>query len=189
MQSIISTQGEQWQAQATEWYGQPVEPPYEYSFTATAEGLLFQARRHAAALVHPQGQCGQFQAELWRYDAAEFFISTPAGDRYMEFNLSPNGAWWACLFQAPLVVAQGYEAWQPAVQATGHASAEGWQCRALISAASLQEAGICLQNCKLAACAILNSPQQIFLTTALPCNTQPDFHRPDLWQTAAYVEG
>lgn len=89
--------------------------------------------------------------------------------------------------QAPRVVAQGYEAWQPAVQATGHATAEAWECSAIISAASLQEAGICLQNCKLAACAILNSPQQIFLTTALPCNTQPDFHRPDLWETAIYM--
>lgn len=184
MQSIISTQGQQWQQVTHEWYNQAVTPPYEYSFCLTAEGLQFCARRAAAAMVHPLGVSGRFQAELWKYDAAEFFITTPGGERYMEFNLSPNGAWWAAVFSAPRVVAAGYEEWRPAVQAKGESTAEGWQCSALIPTASLQEIGINLADCKLTACAILNSPEQVFLTTALPCDTQPDFHRPDLWETA-----
>ena len=171
---------------AQEWYGQAIEPPYEYSFSHTAEGLVFCARRAAAAMVHPQGKCGQFQAELWRYDAAEFFITSPGGERYMEFNLSPNGAWWAAVFSAPRVVDAPFADWRPIVTATGEATADGWQCQALISAESLKEVGINPANCKLAACAILNSPQQVFLTTALPCDTQPDFHRPDLWEPARF---
>lgn len=184
MKSVISTKGECWQQLETEWYGHAVTPPYEYSFEQTSAGLLFKARRKAPALVHPQGQCGQFQPELWRYDAAEFFITAPDGNRYMEFNLSPNGAWWACLFQAPRVTAEGTESWRPQVEATGSQCEAGWQCEALISASSLQEAGINIQDCKLAACAILNSPEQVFLTSALPCDSQPDFHRPDLWEKA-----
>lgn len=185
MQSIISTGKAQIQSIDKEWYGQPIEPPYEYSFTLTAEGLEFCAARKAAALVHPEGVCGAFQAELWRYDAAEFFISTPGGERYMEFNLSPNGAWWAAVFCAPRQLAPGFENWEPAgVQATGSSTDEGWSCRALIPAAVLAEAGISPQDCKLTAAAILKSPDQVFLTTALPCDTQPDFHRPDLWEKA-----
>ena len=186
MKSMIATQGKEWQNIAQEWYGQAVTPPYEYQFCHTAAGLVFRARRAAAALVHPQATCGRYQAELWRYDAAEFFITTPGGERYMEFNLSPNGAWWAAVFSAPRVVDTAFEHWRPAVTATGESTENGWQCEACISAQSLQEVGINLADCKLTACAILQSPQQVFLTTALPCDTQPDFHRPDLWETAVF---
>ena len=171
---------------AQEWYGQAVTPPYEYQFCHTTEGLVFRARRAAAALVHPEGTCGQYQAELWRYDAAEFFITTPGGERYMEFNLSPNGAWWAAVFSEPRVEDAAFTDWRPGVTASGQSTADGWQCEALISAESLKEIGINLSDCKLAACAILNSPQQVFLSTALPCDTQPDFHRPDLWEPAIF---
>ena len=32
---------------------------------------------------------------------AEFFVSDPVTGHYLEVNLSPNGAHWACLFDAP----------------------------------------------------------------------------------------
>ena len=185
MQNIISTSAPQPQKIDYEWYGTPIEPPFEFSFTLTPEGLLFQAARKAAAKVHPDGVCGCFQPELWRYDAAEFFITTADGKRYMEFNLSPNGAWWAAVFCVPRQIAPGFENWKPAgIQATGTSTDEGWNCRALIPAAVLEEVGISPANCKLTAAAILKSPEQVFLTTALPCDTQPDFHRPDLWEQA-----
>lgn len=185
MKSIISTTTPQVQNIAAEWYGKPVEPPYEYSFTLTSEGLEFRAARRAPALVHPDAVNGAFRAELWKYDAAEFFIATPDGARYMEFNLSPNGAWWTAVFCAPRQIAPGFENWIPTgVQAAGSNNDNGWSCRALIPLKILNEAGITPQACKLTAAAILKSPDQVFLTTALPCNTQPDFHRPDLWELA-----
>ena len=70
--------------------------------------------------------------------------------------------------------------------ATGENKEVGWCCRALIPNTVLEQAGITPTNCKLTAAAILNSPEQVFLTTALPCDTQPDFHRPDLWESAVY---
>lgn len=187
MRCKIFTQNAQWQQLNHEWYQHDVKPPYEFSFTKTQEGLLFCARRSAPALIHPQGTLGNFQEELWRYDAAEFFITTPNGDRYLEFNLSPNGAWWACVFQGPREVAPQFSSWRPVVETNAQYSDSDWQAQALISAASLQEAGIDVENCHLAACAILNSPDQLFLTSALPCTTQPDFHRPDLWEKAEPV--
>ena len=184
MQTIISpADAPKTQRIEQEWYGKAIEPPYVYCFTLSADGLEFCAARKAPALIHPDGQCGAFQAELWRYDAAEFFISTPDGGRYMEFNLSPNGAWWAAVFSGPRQITPGFENWQPGgVMATGESNGDSWQCRALIPHAVLQEAGIDPRDCRLTAAAILNSPEQVFLTTALPCDTQPDFHRPDLWE-------
>lgn len=184
MRCKIFTQNAQWQQLTHEWYRQAVEPPYEFSFTKTEGGLLFLARRHTPALIHPMSIPGNFQEELWRYDAAEFFITSPNGERYLEFNLSPNGAWWACVFQDPREVAPAFASWRPKVKTEAQFTAESWQAQALISAESLQEAGIDLNNCHLAACAILNSPEQVFLTSARPCDTQPDFHRPDLWEKA-----
>lgn len=184
MQIIISREKAQEQQLCKEWYGNCMEPPYRFSMQLTAEGLVFRAARAAAASVHPEAREGEFREELWKYDAAEFFISTPSGDQYMEFNLSPNGAWWASVFCAPRVVAAGYENWRPQVTASGNSTDEGWACEALIPRAALEQVGIEPANCKLAVCAILSSPQQVFLTSALPCDTQPDFHRPDLWEQA-----
>lgn len=185
VKSIIYTDTAKPQGIYREWYGQSVEPPYEYSFRLTEKELIFSASRQAPALIHPDGACGAFQAELWKYDAAEFFISTPDGSRYLEFNLSPSGAWWAAVFCAPRQIAQGFESWIPTgVQATGSNSSNGWNCQATIPLSIFKAAGITPTDCKLTAAAILNSPDQIFLTTALPCDTQPDFHRPDLWENA-----
>lgn len=188
MQTIISpAQTPKTQRIAQEWYGHTVEPPYVYCFSHSTDGLEFCAARKSPALIHPEGKCGAFQAELWRYDAAEFFITTPDGKKYMEFNLSPNGAWWAAVFSAPRQIAKGFENWQPTgILATGKSDHDSWSCRALIPTAVLKEVGIELTDCKLTAAAILNSPEQIFLTTALPCDTQPDFHRPDLWEKAIF---
>ena len=184
MQAIISTGSPVTQNLNTEWFKQEVNPAYEFSFTLTDAGLVFKAARKASALIHPQGRSGVFQEELWKYDAAEFFITTPDKKRYMEFNLSPNGAWWACVFSAPRQVAIGYENWKPNITASGECREDAWSCEALIPSSVLQEVGIIPQDCFLAACAILNSPEQIFLTSALPCPGQPDFHRPDLWEKA-----
>ena len=184
MQAIISTGTPVTQSLNTEWFKHEVNPAYEFSFTLTDAGLVFKAARKASALIHPQGRRGVFQEELWKYDAAEFFITTPDKKRYMEFNLSPNGAWWACVFSAPRQVAIGYENWKPNITALGECREDAWSCEALIPSSVLQDVGIIPQDCFLAACAILNSPEQIFLTSALPCPGQPDFHRPDLWEKA-----
>lgn len=187
MKNIISTTTGNRQYLHVEWYGQEVTPPVEFSFMLTDDGLLFKAARQAPAMVHPLGCCGQFQEELWKYDAAEFFITTPDKARYMEFNLSPNGAWWACVFSAPRKIAAGYENWRPAISTNGKCNDKEWHGEALIPFSVLEEIGINPRDCSLAACAILNSPEQIFLTSALPCSGQPDFHRPDMWEKASIL--
>lgn len=182
MKSTIYTENSEWQTISHEWYGKDVAPGLEYTFELTREYLCFRARRAKAAMVHPDGRSGQFQAELWRYDAAEFFITTPDGERYMEFNLSPNGAWWTCVFSAPRVADETCTDWRPEVKAKGESGADGWESEAYIPLAALAEIGIDPRKARLATCSILESPEQIFLTTAKECDCEPDFHRPDLWE-------
>ncbi len=179
-----------WQQLSHEWYGQQLVPGYEFRFSLTADALVFAARRAAPALLHPEARCGAFRENLWKYDTAEFFLATMEGDRYMEFNLAPNGAWWAAAFTGPRVVNEAVPAVPQGVCATGQATAAGWECEARLPLDWLALMGIepGKAPCRVAAAAILESPQQLFLTTATDLSGVPDFHRPLAWEEAALAD-
>lgn len=185
MQVIIHTIASNctYQALTHEWYGRAVAPAFFFRFDRTEGGLKFSAGRQAPANVHPDAKEGGFHENLWQYDTAEFFLSTPDGSRYLEFNLNPTGAWWCRVFRAPRVGDEAFEGFQPAVVAKGQSTAQGWACEALLPAAALEDLGISLESCRLAATAILESPDQIFLTTG-DTSGEPDFHRPTGWEEA-----
>lgn len=189
MQVIIHTSvaksDKDFQTLGVEWDGNAVQPPFLFRFEKRAEGLAFLAKRYAPALVHPEAECGQFHEDLWMYDTAEFFLSTLACDRYLEFNLNPTGAWWCRVFGAARIPHEEFVDFHPAVQAKGVCSSAAWECEALLPYAALAELGMDLENCRLAATAILQSPEQIFLTTALDISGEPDFHRPTAWETVS----
>ncbi len=176
-----------WQQLRQEWYGTIVEPPIEFRFRLTADSLIFSARRHAPALLHPAAHEGGFQENLWKYDTAEFFIVSAKGTPYLEFNLAPNGSWWAQAFTAPRIAAPNPPGIREGVTATGHADADGWACEARISLTCLEHLGISPGKTPvhLAATAIINSPAQLFLTTTADTEGNPDFHRPWTWEEAA----
>ena len=139
----------------------------ELHFELAAHPLIFSASRQAPALIHPAAQSGQFQPELWMYDVVEFFIATADGSRYMEFNLCPNGAWWAESFSAPRVIDETAPSlYRSAVAATGRMRPAAWECRAAFPFQHLRALGIYPPACRLAVCPILHSPSLIFLTTA-----------------------
>ncbi len=178
-----------WQQLDREWFGNPVTPPFEFRFRLTADSLIFSARRRSPALLHPQAQEGVFQDYLWKYDTAEFFVATEAADRYLEFNICPNGAWWSAAFTDPRVVNEAVPAVPEGVRCSGTSTAEGWECEAHLPLAYLAlmgiEPGNPEKNFRLTAAAILESPQQLFLTTSPDTSGKPDFHRPWAWEEAA----
>ena len=100
MQNIISTGQPVTQRLTHDWYGTPVNAPVEFSFTIEEEYLVFRAAQAAPVTIHPEARPGEFTEELWMYDTAEFFVADAEGKQYLEFNLCPNGAWWACTFTA-----------------------------------------------------------------------------------------
>ena len=121
---------------------------------------------------HPDGKSGEFQPELWKYDVAEFFLATPDRSSYLEFNLSPNGAWWSARFKEPRVALD-----QPpltGVKTVSDISNDSWQVRAAIP---LSELGP-LEGALLNVTFILGSPEQRFFTSAPLDAVEPDFHRP-----------
>ena len=167
-----------------EWYGGAVAPPVRYSFTLENGSLVFTAAQDRAVRIHPAAKPGEYTVELWKYDTAEFFVANAEATRYLEFNLCPNGAWWACVFTGPREV-DATAPPLPAVKTRGCIRADGsWECRAELPAAYLEALGMPPGNCRLAAAAIQNSPDYLYLTTSDDLSGEPDFHRPASWPIA-----
>ncbi len=184
MQSIICTVPATLTQQLDcEWFGNSITPAVQYSFSTDGENLIYRAAQDAPVRPHPDGKNGLFREELWKYDTAEFFISSESGSPYVEVNISPNGAWWACAFSEPRKPLEPAVEWS-GVRATGMVNEQGWQCSISIPLSILAALGITPENCRLAATAILNSPDYIFLTTAEDTTDEPDFHRPSTWPKA-----
>lgn len=188
------------QTLCSEWYGARVEPPFFFRFYAEGERLCFEAWREAAAQVHPDARPGAWQAELWRYDVVEFFLAAPDASRYLEFNLCPNGAWWARAFGEPRVPLPDFDAASAAdvarflqVQTSGELRDGRWTCRAGLSLPALRAWGWGPELARVAVAAVLCSEASearaeatalTYLTTCEQRGGRPDFHRPWDWEPA-----
>lgn len=166
-----------------DWSGKNITPPVEFSFAMDNEHLWFLASRDKPALAHPSGLAGMFQPELWMYDVAEWFLHNTATGQYWEFNLSPSGAWWSCGFSSPRQADNSLPLFRDVITQS-IMTGERWTAMACIPLDCLYPV---IKECseiisaplKLAATFILESPQQIFLTTANSQDGEPDFHRPN----------
>lgn len=162
-----------------DWYGLPLDPPLGFVIAVDASSLWFVATRAAPANCRRGAMPGAFMEGLWEGDVAELFLADPAEGRYLEFNLAPNGSWWAAKFTAPRVRA----GWQPNFQSTvtsysEEISGSGW-CAALRVPLDFlrREIGFGARTTANAT-AILNSPQQTFHSATKLLGEKPDFHQP-----------
>ena len=175
---------------AESWQGERVEPPFHFCFTLTAaDTLRFEAWRAAGAVVHPAAVAGAYQEELWRYDVVEFFIATADARRYMEFNLSPNGAWWAEGFTEPRVKLAGFDARSLRPTLRAEMQTGRWHCSAELPLAELRRWGWLPWECRLAACAVIcRAGEYTYLTSCDERSGKPDFHHPWDWEPALLTQ-
>jgi len=164
-----------------DWFGAPeaARPSFEL---VCADGIVRLAAHVAQAPLIVPGDTGGFVEGLWEGDCAELFLANPATGYYLEFNLSPQGAWWCCEFTAPRVRAAGAPRALAGVRTTGAAEAGSWRASIDIPVASLP-----------AALAFVPATTRGNVTFCLGCEPQrylthvdlgggrPDFHRPDRW--------
>ena len=79
--------------------GDPIGPSPRFQLLQSEEYLQFTCGCDRPAW----NECGQakpktFLANLWKQDLGELFIQSADSERYLEINLSPYAAWWACGF-------------------------------------------------------------------------------------------
>ncbi|PQJ29155.1 hypothetical protein [Rubritalea profundi] len=163
-----------------DWFGQPVNPPVAFGFAVDLKYLWFIASHQKSPSLHPDARPGDFQAELWKYDVAEFFLTDPKTGRYLEFNLAPNGAWWSAEFTAPRIRAEIADNPFPEVATFADMAQDGsWLAAAAIPLEQLRNKLNFSPESHLNATFILNSPEQQFLSATKLGGGEPDFHLPD----------
>lgn len=171
-----------------DWDGNRVEPAAAFSLVKDSRRLWFLAGHRRPAALHPRSRPGDFQAELWRYDVAEFFLADPRSGRYFEFNLSPNGAWWNCEFTAPRVRAKEEDEPMPDVATFAELAPDGSWLAAMAVPLDLLEARLDFGAETTANVTfILETPAQRFLSAANLGDGGPDFHRPASFAKVAMV--
>lgn len=169
-------------------HGALLDVPAAFSLVTDAHHLWFIAHHRKPALVHPQARPGAFQAELWKYDVAELFLSDPVSGRYFEFNLSPNGAWWTCEFTRPRVRADSAEIAMPEVATFSELSADGSWLAAMAIPLDLLRARLDFgAETRINVTMIVESPQQRFLSANPLGGGDPNFHQPECFSQVRFV--
>lgn len=172
-----------------DWFGAPISPPAGYSLAMDGQRLWFLAHHRSAADLHPQARPGVYQADLWKHDVAELFLTDPTSGRYFEFNLAPNGAWWSCEFTAPRVRAKETDVAMPDVATFADMSPDGSWLAALALPLDILRARINFgPDTRANVAMVLGSPKQRFLTANDPVGTEPDFHHPALYSPVTFRE-
>lgn len=159
--------------------GLTLQMPAAFSVVMDTHRLWFIANHRRPARFHPRARPGAFQAELWRHDVAEIFLADAAGERYFEFNLAPNGAWWSCEFIAPRVRADDVEIAMPEVATFSEISADGAWLAAMALPLDLLGARLDFgPQSRMNVTMILESPSQKFISATDLGTGPPDFHQP-----------
>lgn len=71
-----------------------------WSLAIDSAALWFACEVDAAPFCDTAHQNGDFIEGLWLKDVAEFFLRDSETGEYQEFNVSPRGAWWSCVFSS-----------------------------------------------------------------------------------------
>jgi hypothetical protein len=171
-----------------DWHGMAVEPAAGFSLAMDDRRLWFLAHHRRPAQLHPKARPGMFLPELWLHDVAELFIADPVSGRYLEFNLSPNGAWWSCEFKGPRLREEEIDIAMPEVATFSDMAADGSWLAAMALPLDLLRARVDFGNQTHANVTfVLESPTQRFLTAADLGGSHPDFHQPARFQQVTFA--
>ena len=159
-----------------DWQGNPLVADTSFSLIYKDSRLLFHFQCAQKATYDPQAR-----DNLWKMDVAELFIKDEKGEGYIEVNLAPGGAFWWARFKGPRQLVEENGPW-PGVTTKARLYEDSWSVE-LSLPIELREGRRVNVN------AIINhegSEQYLSWTKLSPA--QPDFHRPQEFLPALFVE-
>jgi hypothetical protein len=173
----------------SDWYGAALAPPLCFTLASDSSYLWFVATRKAPATCRPGAEPGSFTEGLWEQDVAELFLADPTSGAYLEFNLAPNGAWWAAIFSAPRVRNEQQPDFPSIVTSYWEVGLHDAWCSAIrVPLAFLEkEIGFSAETTANAT-AILNSPLRTFHSAHKLPGKEPDFHQPSLFRRLTTIQ-
>jgi hypothetical protein len=165
---------------ARDWSGHALSPPAAFAVAVDPARLWLVAARAVPPALRPHAVPGAFTPELWRWDVAELFVGSRERDAYVELNLAPDGAWWACEFTAPRRRRQAEPLAPPRVRTWAAATADGgWRSALAVPLGVVRDAVGADEGSWCGHVAfVLNPPDARFLTSGDPLTGAPDFHAP-----------
>lgn len=170
-----------------DWHGQSDPSPPAFSLATDTSHLWFVAHHHAPGHPHPSAKAGCFTPELWLHDVAECFIAWP-DQSYLELNLAPNAAWWACRFASPRLPTSAAPLSIPGLQCHASSSRDaGWLAAMAIPLDFFGANGLDWSSLRANVCLILGTcPRRYYSATPLP-GVEPDFHQPDAFAPICHL--
>ncbi len=162
-----------------DWFGNLLAEPCKFTLLKDPEFLWFISVFSHSANIHPAASPGIFTPELWKYDVAELFLANPNTEKYLEFNLTSNGAWWASEFSS----IRNPSAHQPDFTthirphqdlAKTHHSVVGLQIPLNFLKKEIDFGVTTAANITV----ICDSPSQSYLSASKLPGVQPNFHQP-----------
>ncbi len=169
-----------WISLSKDWEGQSLKAPAVFRVRSTEKALFFEVCFPSEARSKPGSSYGSFEEELWEYDVAELFITTSSrgSSQYLEMNIAPNGAWWACWFNGVRALSE-QKVEQEAFSVCQEVFGKGAGLSFSVEWASLVKVLGPLVDLRYNVTWILESPESRYLSLAEIPKEKPDFHQPD----------
>ena len=166
-----------------DWNGNLMKNALNFELESSLDSLIFAVKFDSKTQDHPLSQLGRFQAELWKYDVAELFISNPESGEYLEINLNVTGAWWLMKFQDVLKRDGDFqeEEAKRSVRVTKveEGNLEGGVRFELNRSYIKQSLGLDLEALHGNVTAISSAPNRVFSSAVKLTAEKPDCHRPE----------
>lgn len=157
----------------SDWFGVPIKDTIEWSLACDPESLWFVTATTAKLSGDKELTLGEFHEGLWQMDCLELFMRNGKSGEYIEWNLGPQGAWWQCYFSSYRQRA----ALQPIASDTEvlMKSSGDMVFRILRLPLSLFSDKT-LDSWQAHVSAIVQSPEQRFVSSSPASDIAPDFH-------------
>ena len=164
-----------------DWFGQSLVNAPTIFILLSDERLYFGAKwgRPAGGAQPPLGR-GAFVEGLWEAEVVELFLGTLGSTIYQEINLSPQGAWWSCLFSSKR--SRSVETPTPIPRVEFYADTKK---NLLLAALSLPRAQLSVDfnradQLRVNVCGVSTADgTKRYFTFATFNSREPDFHRPE----------
>lgn len=96
--NVLTLSDSFWSAITTDWAGTLLGFSWEIFLACDEKRFHFFTRSSAPAELAPFARANTFTPNLWEYTVAEIFFFNKQTERYQEYNIAPNGAWWQASF-------------------------------------------------------------------------------------------
>jgi hypothetical protein len=161
------------------WEKDSIPHPARYGLFLTQNSMQVAFTCPKNAWTERCDASGSYIEGLWQYDVGEFFISNNTNNEYLEFNLSPSGAWWCCYFNSYRERSQKNNPIQGVKTFAQPLTPTGWFAAIEIPINSLKIEFQSLNDLCANVCMIEGKEQKHYLSAAVIKTKEPDFHQAD----------